>query len=81
MWHIFKDYFKSRNKIFHSAYFSIHFKIKFLLIKDFPYIGMCISGFNFLFFEILILIFKSNCVLLHYFMSFSSSFIVHYNAT
>ena len=25
----------SRNKIFHCAYFSMHFRIKFLLLKDF----------------------------------------------
>ena len=26
----------SRNKIFHCAYFSMHFRIKFLLFNDFP---------------------------------------------
>jgi len=37
----------SRNKIFHCAYFSMHFRIKFLLFNDFPsyiqsmFFGVC----------------------------------------
>ena len=32
----------SQNKIFHCAYFAMHFRIKFLLFNDFPsYIHCC----------------------------------------
>jgi hypothetical protein len=32
---LLRSHFVSRNKIFHCAYFSIHFRIKFLLFNDF----------------------------------------------
>ena len=34
----------SRNKIFRCAYFSMHFRIKFLLFNDFPsYDDFCLN--------------------------------------
>jgi len=33
----------SRNKIFRCAYFSMHFRIKFLLFNDFP---SCVNNFD-----------------------------------
>jgi len=33
---LLRSHFVSRNKIFHCAYFSMHFRIKFLLFNDFP---------------------------------------------
>ena len=33
---LLRSHFVSRNKDFHCAYFSMHFRIKFLLLNDFP---------------------------------------------
>jgi len=33
---LLRSHFVSQNKIFHCAYFSMHFRIKFLLFNDFP---------------------------------------------
>jgi len=33
---LLRSHFVSRNKILHCVYFSIHFRIKFLLFNDFP---------------------------------------------
>ena len=39
---LLRSHFVSRNKIFRCAYFSMHFRIKFLLFNDFPsYILIC----------------------------------------
>jgi hypothetical protein len=33
---LLRGHFVFRNKIFHCVYFSMHFRIKFLLFNDFP---------------------------------------------
>jgi hypothetical protein len=33
---LLRNHFVSRNKIFRCTYFSMHFRIKFLLFNDFP---------------------------------------------
>jgi hypothetical protein len=38
---LLRSHFVSRNKIFHCAYFSMHFRIKFLLFNDFPSYHLC----------------------------------------
>jgi len=38
---LLRSHFASRNKIFRCAYFSMHFRIKFLLFNDFPSYFYC----------------------------------------
>ena len=44
---LLRSHFVSRNKIFRCAYFSLHFRIKFLLFNDFPsYFKCSLSWFD-----------------------------------